>query len=177
MFAKKGAKFITTNEIVREKPIYLGADHAGFKLKEQIKKELKKMSYPFEDLGNTRFDKNDDYPDFAYKVAKKVALENSKGILFCGSSQGVCIVANKVFDIRAVSANTVEEAVKTREHNNANVLCLSGWNLSQKKASEIIKAWLNTGFSSEERHKKRVNKIKRIEIHEKGMMLNGIDPK
>ncbi len=144
--------------------IYLGADHAGFKLKEQIKKYLQAQRIKFIDLGNLKLDKNDDYPDFGYKVAKKVAKnKDSKGILICGTSYGVCIVANKVKGIRAVSISTVKDAKLSREHNNANVLCLSGWNLKFDLAKKIIMVWLNTSFSQAKRHQRRINKIKKIE--------------
>ena len=147
--------------------IYLGADHAGFKLKELIKKYLQTQELAFQDLGNFKFKKNDDYPDFGYKVAKTVAkTKGSKGILVCGSSYGVCIVANKVKGIRAVSIGSVKDAKLSREHNDANILCLSGWGLKTDLAKKILKTWLNTFFSGAKRHQRRVNKIKKIENKE-----------
>ncbi len=144
--------------------LYLGADHAGFKLKEQIKKYLTSQEVKFADLGNLRLDKNDDYPDFGYKVAKAVAKDkNSKGILICGTSFGVCIVANKVKGIRAVSVSNVKDAKLSREHNDSNVLCLSGWDLKPDLAQKIIKVWLNAKFNNEPRHKRRLAKIKKYE--------------
>lgn len=144
--------------------LYLGADHAGFKLKEQIKTFLDNLKVEYQDLGNLVLDKDDDYPDFGYKVAKAVsAKKSSKGILVCGSSYGVCIVANKVKGIRAVSIDTVNNARLSREHNDANVLCLSGWDTSLIKAKKIIKTWLKTKFSEKPRHRRRLNKIKEIE--------------
>jgi len=145
------------------KKIYIGADHAGFKLKEAIKKFLTSKKISFEDLGNREYDKKDDYPDFGFKVAERVAKENTLGILFCGSGQGVCIAANKVKGIRAVFVNNLKDAKSTREHNNANVLCLSGENTPTSKAKEIITTWLKTPASSEARHVRRVNKIKNYE--------------
>jgi ribose 5-phosphate isomerase B len=147
--------------------IYLGSDHAGFKLKQQIKTYLDKTKAPYEDLGNLKLQSDDDYPDYGYEVAKAVAEnKNSKGILICGSSYGVCIVANKVKNIRAVSVFTSQEAKLSREHNNANVLCLSGWDLSPSKTKQIIKIWLNTKFSPAKRHQRRVKKIQNIENKE-----------
>lgn len=147
--------------------IYLGADHAGFRLKEQIKKYLHDQKLKFEDLGNLKLEKNDDYPEYGHKVAKAVASEkDSMGILICGTSYGICIVANKVKGTRAVSVNTVREAKLSREHNNANILCLSGWDISINKAKKIIKAWLNTKFSTHPRHHRRVYQIKKIEDKE-----------
>lgn len=144
--------------------LYLGADHAGFKLKEQIKKYLQSQKVKFNDLGNLKLDKNDDYPDFGFKVAKAVAKDQgSRGILICGTSFGVCIVANKVKGIRAVSIDNVKDAKLSRQHNDANVLCLSGWDLKLPLAQKIIKVWLDTEFSGASRHKRRLNKIVKIE--------------
>ncbi|MCX6740200.1 MAG: RpiB/LacA/LacB family sugar-phosphate isomerase [Candidatus Parcubacteria bacterium] len=144
--------------------LYLGADHAGFKLKEQLKKYLLTQKIKFADLGNLKLDKNDDYPDFGFKVAKAVSKDDgSKGILICGSSFGVCIVANKVKGIRAVSISNIKDAKLSREHNDANVLCLSGWDLKLPLAQKIIKIWLDTKFNGAPRHKRRLNKISRYE--------------
>ena len=146
--------------------IYLGSDHAGFDLKDKIKEYLKEKNLKFEDLGNTVFDKSDDYPDFGYKVAKKVAKTNSKGILVCGSSFGICMVANKVKGIRAASVVNAQDARQTREHNDANIICLSGWDQDKEEITKIIDAFLNTQFASEERHVRRVEKIREIEERE-----------
>jgi ribose 5-phosphate isomerase B len=146
--------------------IYIGSDHAGFKLKEAVKKYLSKRKYDFEDLGNLKLDPKDDYPDFGYKVAKKVIDNKGVGVLFCGSNHGVCIVANKVKGVRAVSVCDVRDAKKSREHNDSNVICLSGWDLSVGKAGKIIDAFLKTGFSKSVRHRRRVRKISRVERKE-----------
>lgn len=147
--------------------IYLGADHSGFKLKEQIKKFLSIKKFKFIDLGNFKLEKNDDYPDFGYKVAKAVAKNpHNRGILICGTSFGVCIVANKVKGIRAVSVCNSKDARLSRQHNDANVLCLSGWDLKLDLAKKIIQAWLNTFFIKMIRHQRRVKQIKKIEAKE-----------
>jgi ribose 5-phosphate isomerase B len=144
--------------------LYLGADHAGFKLKEQIIKYLQSQKVKFTDLGNLELDKNDDYPDFGFKVAKAVAKDKgSKGILICGTSFGVCVVANKVKGIGAVSISNVKDAKLSRQHNDANVLCLSGWDLKFPLAQKIIKTWFDTKFSNAPRHKRRLAKIKKYE--------------
>ena len=170
--------------------IYLGADHAGFKLKEQVKKYLTNSGYEILDLGAKKFIKNDDYPDYARKVAEHVRsarssttelpacakatarqakmakLRNQKdvfGILFCGSGQGVSIAANKIKGIRAVAVSNSRDAKMTRQHNDANVLCLSGWELSFDKAKKIIATFLNTPFSKEKRHLRRLKKIQQLE--------------
>ncbi len=141
--------------------IYVGADHAGFALKEKMKVFLKKLNYKVVDKGNLVYDKNDDYPDFALKVAK--AVGKNKGILFCGSAEGMCIAANKVKGIRAVAVGNINLAKKTRTHNDANILCLSGWYIKPDLAKKIIKTWLGTRFSKAKRHVRRLNKIKKIE--------------
>ena len=143
--------------------LYLGADHAGFSLKEKVKQYLEKKGLEYEDMGNFKKEKRDDYPKYGVKVARKVAGTQNNGILMCGSGQGVAIAANKVKGIRAVYVSTVKEAKLTREHNDANVLCLSGWNTSLEKAKMIIDAWLQASFSSAKRHHRRVNQIKAIE--------------
>lgn len=153
--------------------IYIGADHAGFTLKEKIKTWLIKEGFAVIDKGNAKMDMQDDYPDFGVKVARAVQkgkhsgtwLQQTKGILICGSSQGVCIVANKFKEIRAVTPTTISEAQKTREHNNANVICLSGWKQTPDKAQALILAWLETSFGGEPRHERRVKKIMDVEHH------------
>ncbi|HDQ22606.1 MAG TPA: RpiB/LacA/LacB family sugar-phosphate isomerase [Candidatus Uhrbacteria bacterium] len=147
--------------------VYLGADHAGFALKEQIKKYLDKKNISYEDKGSLKLKKGDDYPDFGYKVAKAVAEnKNAKGILICGTSYGMCIVANKVKGARAVSVKNEDDAVEIRKHNDANIMCLSGWNISPAKANKIIDKFLNTKFEAVLRRKRRLNKIKKIENKE-----------
>lgn len=152
--------------------IYLASDHAGFELKEKVKTYLKEKGSEFEDLGAFNLDKADDYPDYACKAAKKVADSNSgaKAILFCGSAEGMCIVANKVKGIRAVSVSTLVNARVSREHNDANVLCLSGGGtlspipgLSLEDAKNITETWLSTPFSGAGRHVRRLKKISDIE--------------
>ena len=143
--------------------IFIGADHAGFELKEKIKIWLNKQNFKFEDVGNLVYDKNDDYPDYAFPSAEKVAKEKTKGILLCGSAEGVCIAANKVKGIRAVNPSTVKLTKLSREHNDANVLCLSGWFSDIAVAKKMILTFLNTSLSKEVRHQRRVKKIKKYE--------------
>lgn len=140
--------------------IYLGADHGGFELKEKIKQWLTHWHYQYEDLGNTVFDKDDDYPQFAFKVAEKVAKEpQALGILLCRSAAGMVIAANKVKGARAVAVFDLKSAIHSKEHNNANILGLSGDWLSEDQASQILKAWLKTPFSQDERHQRRIRQI------------------
>ena len=144
--------------------IYLGADHGGFDLKEKIKGWLTEWGYEFEDLGNTVFDPEDDYPDFAFKVAENVAKNpESRGIMACRSAAGMVIAANKIKRIRAVSAFDVASAKHSREHNDTNVLGLSGDWMDEATAQEILRVFLGTPFSGEKRHQRRIEKIKKYE--------------
>jgi ribose 5-phosphate isomerase B len=144
--------------------IYLGSDHAGWKLKQEVKKILDGLSAAYKDLGNAMEDPNDDYPDYAFAVGEAVAKEpGSFGVLVCGSAQGVCIAANKVPTVKAVYVASPEEAMKTREHNDANVLCLSGWKQTAEEAKLILTMFLDTQFNNEERHARRLEKINEYE--------------
>ena len=155
------------------KKIFLGADHAGYHLKENIKNYLTKEQIPFEDLGNFKYDKNDDYPLFAQKVALAVQKTASKGILICGSSLGISIVANKFKGIRSVSINNEEDARVSRRDNDSNVLCLAGGETignkikipNFNKVKRIIDIWLHTTMSSADRHLRRLKEISTIEKH------------
>ena len=144
--------------------VYIGADHAGFKLKEKLKKWLDKKHIQYEDVGAKTLDKDDDYPDFAEKLARKVVKDKSLGILICGSAQGVCIAANKIRGARAVVPFDVKEAKLAREHNKANVICLSGWYFNPLKATKMVWKFFKTPFSKEQRHIRRVEKISKLEL-------------
>ncbi len=135
-------------------------------MKEKIKKYLSELGYKSEDLGNKIFDPNDDYPDFGKAVAKKVAENTSKerGILFCGSGNGMVITANKSKGIRAILGFNEKIAKMSREHNDANVLCLPADFLNVDKVKKIVKVWLETKFSGAARHRRRIKKIEKIEI-------------
>ena len=145
------------------KTIYIGADHAGFELKEKIKRWLTEHNIPFEDLGNTILDPKDDYPDYAAKVARKVVAKNSLGILVCGSAQGVCITANKINGARAAVPFSLKESRLAREHTDANIICLSGWYMHFYRMIRMIEIFLTTPFSIDERHHRRVQKILKLE--------------
>lgn len=144
--------------------IYIGADHAGFKLKEKVKTYLQKKGYHVIDLGNTSYQPNDDYPIYGWNVARAIAqAKNALGILICGSAEGICIVANKVRGIRATIAFDKKTAAIAREHNDSNILCLSGWKTSTWKAKRIINTFLTTPFSNEKRHLRRIEQINKLE--------------
>ena len=152
------------------KTIYLGADHAGFALKEKVKQWLDKNRISYDDCGNTFLDKNDDYPDFAGAVGKKVVKSHSFGILFCGSAEGMCIAANKIKGVRAVNPPDMLKAKLSREHNDANILCLGGGKTRQPQpgtsfslATKMIWIFLTTPFSGEVRHIRRLDKIRKLE--------------
>ena len=147
--------------------IYLGADHAGWQLKTGIEEYLKEKGYPVIDMGNQNLVENDDYPDFGYAVAKRVATDiDARGIVFCGNAQGICIVANKVPSIRAATGFNEEVAQTSRNDDNANVLCLPGQMMDLKNAKKIVDIWLETPFSNAERHQRRLNKVTEIEKQE-----------
>src|SRR3989338_7691221 len=140
--------------------IFLGSDHAGFPLKEFLKKHLSK-TYDVEDCG-TFDEKPCDYPDFIFPVAEKIAKhKNSKGIILGGSGQGEAIAANRVKGIRAaVFYGGNPEIVKlSRTHNNANILSLGARFVTEKEALSAVQLWLETDFSEEERHVRRIKKI------------------
>lgn len=144
--------------------VYLGADHAGFEIKEEVKSFLRENNYSVEDCGAFKFNKNDDYPDFIVDVAKKVSVDfGSKGIVFGKSGAGECIAANKIKGIRAVLGFNKENVELSRLHNDANILSLGSAFVDQNLAKELIKTFLETPFSNEERHERRINKIKQIE--------------
>lgn len=143
--------------------IYLGADHGGFSFKEKIKEFLDELKVEYQDLGNLKFEPLDDFPDFALAVAKKVAETGQKGILFCTNGLGMCIAANKIKGIRAVVPTTKKSAQQSREHLDANVLCIGAHVISFREARKIIKIWLETEFFRKEKYIRRLKKIQDIE--------------
>ncbi|MGB9595437.1 MAG: ribose 5-phosphate isomerase B, partial [Candidatus Poribacteria bacterium] len=144
--------------------IAIGSDHAGFELKEEIKKILEEKGYEFTDFGSESLDPNDDYPEYGEKVAEAVASgKYDRGIAICGTGIGISIAANKVPNIRAAVAYNTEMAKISRLHNDANILALGGRVKTQEPISDILTVWLETPFSGDERHKRRINQIKEIE--------------
>lgn len=147
--------------------IFLAADHAGFYLKEKIKEWLEEWGYEYEDFGAFAYDENDDYPDFMHKVGARVAedVENNHGIVIGGSGQGEAIICNRYRGVRATVYAArqldLESAKLMREHNNSNVLSLGARFVSEEDAKEVVKVWLETPFSGEERHVRRIEKIDR----------------
>ena len=138
--------------------ICIGSDHAGYDLKEKIKDFLINKDIPVIDLGPFT-DVSVDYPDFAKKVAKRVLLKKSDaGILVCGSGTGMAITANKFKGIRAAQCYSKISTILSRQHNNANIICLGSRVLKNKEAFDFVNFFLFTKFVAG-RHKKRVNKI------------------
>ena len=143
--------------------IYIAADHAGFNLKNYLKKQLLADGYDIEDCGAFHFDPLDDYPDFIIPAAEKVANQpNSRGIIIGGSGQGEAMAANRIQGVRAaVYYDGPIDIVKlSRLHNNANILSLGARFLSVERATEILNIWLEEKFEGE-RHENRINKLDR----------------
>lgn len=144
--------------------IYLATDHGGYDLKEILKNWLKESGYDTKDLGAFSIDPNDDYPDFIIPLARKVAQEtDSLGIIIGRSGNGEAIAANKVKGIRAAVCLNEEMARKAKQHNDANILSLGADYISVDEAKNIAKMFLDTPFSNEERHIRRIDKIKKTE--------------
>lgn len=140
--------------------IFIGSDHAGYLLKEKIKDFLSKEQYEVEDLGPFDLEPEDDFPDYSKEVGHKI-LEtlDSKGILICGSGQGMAISANKFKGIRAALCWNQKSAKQARKHLDSNILCLGADFISEKKAFKIIDIWLKTPFLNKEKYIRRIKKI------------------
>ena len=148
--------------------IILAADHAGFKLKESIKSFLQSKGFAVEDVGAHELVEGDDYPVYMSAAAIKVAQDlegKTKAVIFGGSGQGEAIVANRFPGVRAaVWYGGNEEIVKlSREHNDANVLSIGARFVTEDEAKKAVELWLNTKFSGEEHHQRRIEEIDNIE--------------
>ncbi len=140
----------------------MASDHAGFELKQAVRARLEAEGHQVTDVG-THSSESTDYPPFAAKAAELVAAgESERGVLVCGSGNGVAIVANKIDGVRAVNAHDRAEAEMCRRHNDANVVTLSGQRLSEEQATPIVEAFLETGFDGG-RHERRVDEISEVE--------------
>lgn len=145
--------------------IHLASDHGAFVEKNKIKTFLETAGYDVNDLGPEEFNKDDDYPDFAFKVGEAVAESagSDRGILLCTSGIGIAIAANKVKGVRAAYVESEQHAQSARADDDSNVLVLDALTFDPAKDFQIIETWLNTAFSEEERHKRRLNKISEYE--------------
>ncbi len=143
--------------------IALGCDHAGFELKQFIIKHLEDRGIEYKDYGTYSTD-SVDYAVYAEKTARAVAGgECTLGLLFCGTGVGISMAANKVRGIRAACCSDMFSAEMTRRHNDANILCLGGRVVSPEKAIELVDVFLDTPFSGEDRHARRIAQITELE--------------
>lgn len=141
--------------------IPIASDHAGYPAKETVKKLLKEIGHEPLDLG-TDSEESVDYPDFAVQVAERINNgEHQLGVLVCGSGQGVCMTANKYPKVRAGLVYNKASAEMTRLHNNANIICLPGRELSEAEIKDLLTIWMNTEFEGG-RHERRTNKIESL---------------
>ncbi len=142
--------------------ISIGADHAGFVLKEHLRGSLVKAGHEVFDQG-TNSTESTDYPDYAAAVGRDIAGGMAeRGILVCGSGVGMAIAANKINGVRAAMGVNPEEVALSRQHNNANVLTLGARFISDDEAEELVRVFLETGFEGG-RHERRVQKISQLE--------------
>lgn len=141
--------------------VYLGADHGGFELKNKLSAWLVQQKYDVVDCGNTKLEPTDDFPDFAFAVADRVAADpEGRGILLCRSAGGVMIAANKVKGVRAVVGVNPTDVVHNRDHNDVNVLAIAGDYTSEGEAKQLITVFLTTPWAGAERMARRLDKIK-----------------
>ena len=155
--------------------IYIGTDHAEYVLKEKLLTSLREQGYEVIDKGAFKYNEGDDYPDFVVPVAREVSKDpnGSKGIILGGTGEGEAIAANKFPHVRAIvyygkSKPVVDDEadiiVRSRQHNNANVLSLGARYFTEESMMEAVNLWLSTAFSGEERHIRRLAKIDEIKI-------------
>lgn len=146
--------------------IYIGADHRGYELKEKIARWLFDMEYPYQDLGASHLDPNDDYTEYAEKVASLVAkTEGSRGVLLCGSGVGVDVVANKFDGIRASIGKSVFQVEAGRHDDDMNILVIAADFTDEKEAKAMLIAFLETKFSGKARYERRLQEIREIEAN------------
>ncbi len=144
--------------------IIIGADHAGFSLKETILANLRSAGYDVVDVGAHEYDKSDDYPDFAAAVAEAVVAEDgARGILVCGSGVGASIAANKIRGARACLCHDIYSAVQGVEHDDMNILCLGGQIVGPALAERLVNGFLGARFLDSGRYLRRLNKVIALE--------------
>jgi ribose 5-phosphate isomerase B len=139
--------------------IYLASDHAGYALKEELKKWLERAKKPYTDL-TPELVEGDDYPDSAKLLAEALKTDSKgRGVALCGTGVGMSIALNRYKWVRAVLSTKREVVRLSRQHNNSNVLCLSGRFVTYKKAIALTKVFLATPFSDDQRHVRRIEKL------------------
>ena len=143
--------------------IYIGADHRGYNLKEKIKEWLSEWGFDYEDLGAFKLDPGDDYPIFASAVAEKIEEKGGKGIVICGSGAGVDIVANKFDGVRSVFGINKDQVHVAVSDDDVNVLAIASDFIPENDIKPMIEIFLRTEFSGADRHKRRLEEIKKIE--------------
>jgi ribose 5-phosphate isomerase B len=155
------------------KSIVIGADHAGYRLKESIVQHLREKGYQVEDVGCYN-EESVDYPAISSKLAETMQKlqqqqlnEPVRGVLCCGSGIGVCISANRVPWVRAVEAHDHNTVVMSRRHNDSNVLCLGGRVIAPELATNLLDTWLDTAFDGG-RHQKRVDMMTKLSVDSQG---------
>ncbi len=146
--------------------IYIASDHAGWELKEKVKKFLEDLKYEIKDLGAFKFDEQDDYPDFIFPAMKALSKDpEARGIIFGGSGQSEAIIANRFKNIRAVVCDdneNLEAKIKVwRTDTNSNVLSIGARFINEESALNAVKLWLETPFTSEPRHSRRLAKLEK----------------
>jgi ribose 5-phosphate isomerase B len=154
-----------------DKTIVIGADHGGFRLKQQLVELLRMSGYAVEDAGPEKLDPDDDYPGIAFAVGEAVAAapEEKAGILVCRSGGGMTIAANKVPGVRAVTVTREDEVVHARTDNDANVISLPADWITQASAENLVRLFLETPFSEAERHARRIQQIAAYEAAQTGV--------
>ncbi|NMB70149.1 RpiB/LacA/LacB family sugar-phosphate isomerase [candidate division WWE3 bacterium] len=145
--------------------IFIASDHGGFKLKSEIIKHLQSKQVDVTDMGPSEYKQDDDYTDYVYPLAHKVAVSpiDNKGILICRNGVGVSMFANKVKGIRAALSWQPEHAASSRNDDNSNILALPADYINVETAKKIVDAWISTPFSNEIRYKRRLEKIDHFE--------------
>ena len=149
--------------------IAIGADHGGYPLNERVIEELRSAGHDVTDFGTHDGSIPDDYPDYALKVGQAIQRSEADiGILICGSGVGASVAANKLKGIRAALCGDTYSGHQSREHDDCNVLCLGARVVGEELALEIVRAFVGASFSGEERHRRRLEKIAKIENQERG---------
>lgn len=148
-----------------EKTIYLGADHNGWQMKNELQGWLRDEGYKVVDMGPKELDPSDDYPDYGFKVAEAVANDpnNGLGLLLCGSGAGMAVAAGKVAGVRAALIHDPKVARSARQDDDINVLSLGAKFIDLATAKAVTKAWLESDYLGEERHVRRLDKIRDFE--------------
>lgn len=140
--------------------VVIGADHAGYELKEFISNEVQRLGYELLDVGAYAYDSDDDYPDFAASVGRAVSEGKAdRGILVCGSGVGASIAANKIKGVRACLCHDIYSAVQGVEHDDMNVICLGGLIIGRALAKKLVAGFLEANFIGSGRYLRRLNKV------------------